>query len=527
MAPSPPTFKLGSNHPMATTASTEPSPDRVFKIVLFGETGSGKSSIINLLAGSPVAEVTPSVDACTKLPRWYQISIGEKKFRLWDTMGFNQPQANNVDHLSPYEQAHGVLRSLEDGVDLFLLCARKDGINASLRRIYFLVNSVFFDGRARIALVVTHFDEGAVEGWWERNEQTIITKFGIQTLAHACIDATQGKNPQPNPRLAEFQSKLALETLLKTHGSANIPLLLPPNFLSDSAAVECSLTSHCALSASDAKALVERFATPPRPHCVVLFGEAGVGKSSVINLIAGKSLARTSPDMDGCTLQSTPYDINTGVHQFQIWDTVGLNEPTIGITGFAEAIRKCATLIRQLHQQDGVDLLLFCVRGGRMTQTIQSNYKLFQDFLCDGKVPVALVITNLESETRMEDWWGRNKTKFSGYKVNAVSHACITSLSAEDPVHQRNHGDKLTESRLSVQALLEESVFRASGKFNGEPDTWVMTFLKKLVGLIKQGPVSGSQKKNVKDLIRSSGLSRKDADEVIKLVFDHTSMKGS
>ncbi|KAF9244992.1 P-loop containing nucleoside triphosphate hydrolase protein [Melanogaster broomeanus] len=469
---------------MPTTTSAEPSPNtgRVFKVVLFGETGSGKSSIINLLAGSPVAEVAHSVDACTKLPRWYQISIGEKKFRLYDTTGFNQLQSHNVDHISPYEQAHGVLRSFED-VDLILLCARKDGINASLRRIYSLVNNVFvFDGRARIALVVTHCD-GAAED-------------GVQDLACVqCITALQDESPQPNSRF--IKSKQALEALLRTCGPPNPPFSLSPNFLSDRAEVMRNLASNCLLGISEAETLVQCFAAGPRPHRVILFGEAGVGKSSVINLIAGRRVAEISSHARGCTLDSTPYAINTGVHQFEIWDTVGLNEPTNTVanagTGLMDAIQKATDLINKVHEQGGIDLLLLCMRGGRISSTAQRNYVVFQEFLCSRKVPVALVVTCLEHEESFEK--------------------AIT----ENPNHQRNYGDKLTKSRLSVQALLEESAFLKRAQFPTQlDDSTRMAFVKKVVEFMK--PQGSGSRLNAKELMKRCSFTKEQAEALVKSI---------
>ncbi|KAF9222603.1 hypothetical protein BS17DRAFT_767794 [Gyrodon lividus] len=483
--------------------STEPLPARVFKVVLFGEIGSGKSSVINLLTGKPVAQVSPCADACTMLPRWYPISLGEKKFRLWDTMGFNQPQETDVNRLAPYEQAHALLRTFQDGVDLLLLCTRKDAINASFRRIYWLVNNFFFDGRARIVLVMTHFDGTAEEGWWERNQQTIITRYGIQTLGHVCITAAQAECPPLV--LHRAKSKQALEALLRTYCSPDIPLSLPHNFMSNETAASRNLATNYRLSDSEVEALMQKFATPPRLHRVVLFGEAGVGKSSVINLVSGEPVANTSPDIKGCTLASQCHKVSVSVHQFQIWDTVGLNEPNIGPTAYAQAVQKGARLIRDLHQEGGVDLLLFCIQGGRISQTTQSNYRLFQEFTCEGKV--------------LEGWWERNGKGFGEYKINVVAHACITSLPADDPEHQKNHGDKLaqSQSKLSVQALLEESIFRAGTQFTREQGSWVMSVLKKLVELVKQGPIPKKEKKTVKDLIKRCGLSQDQAEELISV----------
>jgi hypothetical protein len=109
------------------------SPASDINVVLFSALGYGKSSIINLLAGKPIAKVSTNMEPCTKQPRCYQISIG-----------------GDICPLLPYEQAHTVLR-----VHLLLLCARKDEIT-SLGSLYRLINDFFFGGQAPIAIVGTH-----------------------------------------------------------------------------------------------------------------------------------------------------------------------------------------------------------------------------------------------------------------------------------------------------------------------------------------------------------------------------------
>ncbi|KIK15328.1 hypothetical protein PISMIDRAFT_328817, partial [Pisolithus microcarpus 441] len=71
---------------------------------------------------------------------------------------------------------------------------------------------------------------------------------------------------------------------------------------------------------------------------VILFGETGVGKSSVINLMAGSLVAEVSSDLGGCTMNSTDYKVTIGSRKITIWDTVGLEEPEMGVNGYYLAI---------------------------------------------------------------------------------------------------------------------------------------------------------------------------------------------
>ncbi|KAG1840217.1 P-loop containing nucleoside triphosphate hydrolase protein, partial [Suillus tomentosus] len=142
---------------------------------------------------------------------------------------------------------------------------------------------------------------------------------------------------------------------------------------------------------------------------IVIFGEIGAGKSSVINLLTGRQIAHISPDAHRCTLHWTELQVTfKNGTRYQVFDTVGLQEPCLHTGEYLSAISNAYGLITTLKERGGVNLLLFCVRGGKVTATMQSNYRLFFEFLCEERVPLVLVVTNLEREVNMEDWYTRN-----------------------------------------------------------------------------------------------------------------------
>ncbi|KAG2146352.1 hypothetical protein DEU56DRAFT_171832 [Suillus clintonianus] len=77
----------------------------------------------------------------------------------------------------------------------------------------------------------------------------------------------------------------------------------------------------------------------PRERNVVVFGDAGSGKSSVINALRHwqEPLVETSNNTFGCTSISRPYEVAISDRNFVLFDSAGLNEEPGGTVPAAEA----------------------------------------------------------------------------------------------------------------------------------------------------------------------------------------------
>jgi tRNA U34 5-carboxymethylaminomethyl modifying GTPase MnmE/TrmE len=61
--------------------------------LLIGTSGTGKSSLINYLAGETRATVSDTGASCTKKIMSYEVTLIDKKLRIFDTQGFNDTEA--------------------------------------------------------------------------------------------------------------------------------------------------------------------------------------------------------------------------------------------------------------------------------------------------------------------------------------------------------------------------------------------------------------------------------------------------
>ncbi|KAG1719357.1 P-loop containing nucleoside triphosphate hydrolase protein [Suillus lakei] len=437
-------------------------------IVIFGEVGAGKSSVINLMAGRHIAHTSPDSHRCSTQP-WTEYPItfeNGTRYRVFDTFGLERPPLQTGDSLITILNAYGLIKTLRarGGANLLLFCIRGGRVRATMEINYRFFFKNLFGEKVPLVLVVTNLErETKMEDWYTRNV-VHLEKHNIGSAGHACITAANFLDGRLRDNYEE--SRGILRRVVEAHCNASMEGWTGgqrwlASFITKLAEFIVGRSKKPEFNANDELMYLATGRGTQmsdehhnRPRNVVILGESGVGKSSLINLIIGRDVAETSPDALATTVDTAPYDVTIRGQNFRLWDTVGLNEGSEGRVPAAAAANKLTQFLGDLSKGDGVHLLVNCVRGTRITRAMRTNYQTFISAIGHSKVPIVIVATCLEDfHPVTTEWWNQSKDQLAKYGMRFSGYACVTTLPGEDAA-TRSLRQRRAQSYEDVRKLI-------------------------------------------------------------------------
>lgn len=416
-------------------------------VLFLGETNIGESSIIDLVAGPREQKTTPLHSARRALGYDARsVTLDGKIFKLHAS-----PASESMTPVALRKGIQNTLMNLRrnGGIHLLVYC-----VNAlhSILWIHEIHRTIASTGNSTasplipaVVAVAGMSDVDRQESWWSRNEGALANQGLWHFDDHAFIPMmTTGAQSPTGDQISE--SRHVLHTLILQNCAHVISSETDSDFqrtaLYKQRSIANSFQSFFALSAGKPSS---HTSASSKAIDIVLLGEIGVGKSSLVNLITGEKVAEISSDTIGCTKTTAEYTFEEKGRTFRLHDTPGLVDPQMGIEPFVDPIDIIQKLIRRLGNGNGPDLLLFCTNNSKPTAALRRNYRLFCKIICKGEVPFALATTNLEECQSADQWWSQHKATIRSYGIDCSGHVGIG--------HAKNHLDpsldSLRESLLS------------------------------------------------------------------------------
>lgn len=250
-----------------------------------------------------------------------------------------------------------------------------------------------------------------------------------------------------------------------------------------------------------------------RPKNVIVFGELGAGKSSVVNMLADDEFharAQAGNSLTGVTDHPECFRRRIDDRIFHVYDTPGLDEALGGTVAAAEAIRSLYRLMVNLD--DGIHLLVFVVRGPGITKSHHKNYDLFYRVFCQKQVPIVLFLTHMEDAIASDEvkmWQETNCPTLTKMQFSFNGEAYITADPGPNGVRKKQYDVSVEPvKRLIKQHCRDDPWILSNGTIPWLKKVVVETYNQIAAALGLQRMVLNE---TLYDLLKIAGLSEKQA----------------
>jgi predicted GTPase len=184
---------------------------------------------------------------------------------------------------------------------------------------------------------------------------------------------------------------------------------------------------------------------------IIVFGSSGQGKTSLINLLCNTELPVTNAAA-GCTFQS--HEVRH--ENLRFIDTCGLDEAGTGTVAPADALLSLVELLKACV--NGVALLVFVKRQGRIYTHDKSNFDLFVGEMTKGRIPAICVVTGCEDDDDMQRWPRENRVHFERAGMHFINILGCCAKTSKSQAMESILATKRAESRaVLMQAIVDIS----------------------------------------------------------------------
>lgn len=198
------------------------SPIHIFNIILFGESGVGKSAVVNQIFDKEAVRVGNQAVGCTIESA--KVSGFLKDYpniycNVYDTIGLSESSRGSVPTAQAFVELIKLAYAVPDGINLLICCHPKGRISSErFKANYRIFKEELCENRIPCILVVTRCEgDDPIDEWWFENKDLIRQQLEFDFADGVCVSTIRTKKNDPKTVLEEYKTsrRNLIETILR------------------------------------------------------------------------------------------------------------------------------------------------------------------------------------------------------------------------------------------------------------------------------------------------------------------------